>query len=211
MRLPFYQHRHHPLANHQDFSLLLVFFVPRVPPPLLQRCLHCPTPLNGEPLLRPSLWLWRNARRNQHLSKLPKLLLQPYSHSKQLRLQYTVTQCVLHRYVSVCASLSVNIISDSSFFHQIRTHQEKYQNLISGIFAIDTFPDKCLFSCIASALELDGATFSEDGTFTANNVRSIVADYIIEMKGNIYNHRTRKYEGSVSHEKFTKHVRKPRK
>jgi hypothetical protein len=79
------------------------------------------------------------------------------------------------------------------------------------MFTIDTFPDKCLFSCIASALELDGATFSDDGTFTANNVRSIVAEYIIEMKGNVYNHRTKKYEGSVSHEKFTKHVRKPRK
>jgi hypothetical protein len=78
------------------------------------------------------------------------------------------------------------------------------------MFTIDTFPDKSLFSCIASALELDGATFS-NGTFTAENVRSIVADYIIENKGNVYNPRTRKYEGSVSHEKFTKHVRKPRR
>ena len=111
----------------------------------------------------------------------------------------------------MCASLSVYIISDSSFFHQIRTHQEMYQGLISKMFTIDTFPENCLFACIASALHLDGAVFSEEELFTATNVRAIVADYIIEMKGDIYNHRVNKFEGSVSETKFTKHVRKPRK
>lgn len=86
-----------------------------------------------------------------------------------------------------------------------------YQGLISKIFTIDTFPDNCLFSCIASALHLDGAVFSEEEPFTANNVRAIVADYIIEMEGDIYNHRMKKFEGSVSPKKFTKHVRKSRK
>jgi hypothetical protein len=56
---------------------------------------------------------------------------------------------------------------------------------------------------------LDGARFSEDEPFHSENVRAIVADYILDKKGDIYNHRTKKYEGPVSPEKFTKHVRKP--
>ncbi len=97
------------------------------------------------------------------------------------------------------------------FFHQHCTRRQSYRGLISDCFSIDSFPDNCLFSCIASALALDGAVFSEDEPFCSENVRGIVADYILDKKGEIYNHRTKKYEGPFPPEKYTKHVRKPRK
>ena len=112
-----------------------------------------------------------------------------------------------------CESLSVCIILDSSFAHQIRNHRQDYRRLIEELFTIQhtANTDNCLFSCIAAALTFDGVSLTGSKPFRSQDVRAIVADYIVEMKGEIYNHRTSQYDGPVSSKKFEKHVRKPHK
>ena len=93
------------------------------------------------------------------------------------------------------------------YVERLSAHRLTYRRLIEEIFFIDRVTDNCLFACIASALDMDGAVFDDGVPFDSENVRLVVAHHILKEKGDIFNHRTKKYEGPVSSKKFEKHVR----